>query len=303
MNTVTLTIQFPFIVPPAHFKVRYRNIANPTIWVTAPDQTNLPFNVQLPVPGQYEFGISYVDADGETCAEVIYPTTVVDVCPCITITGASVKRDVPGGPVHLNIPYTGAVNFPCGLIVKHMPNGYPPALTTKASVRIFPVPASPIKVPVVNLVPHDIEVWTDCCDGNVQQCFTATIPADPEPTAGCVGVTLSNTQVTIVQSVATGKYYLQITFPGPAPLPSLCNGMYVVYTQIRIPSNGGYVDRGTTAMPAANWYAVGTGMQIRVPLNPNPNVDFLGIRYNAQIFDCCGNMTPIPTNFTGTQIP
>ena len=302
MNTVSLTIPFPFIVPPAHFRVRYRDVNNPSVWIAVPDQTNLPFNVVVATPGQYEFGISYVDNDGEVCAEVLYPFTVVDVCACITVSGPTVKRDLPGGPAYINIPYTGSVTALCGVIVKHMPNGLPPDLTTKASVRINPVPLSPIKVPVQGLVAQDIEVWTDCCDGNVQKCFEGTIPADPEPASGCVAITTSNTSVQIVQSVSTGQYHIRVTFPGPS-IPSLCTLMKINGAQLRLDKRGG-MDMFTYALFPGFFYPFGSGIQTQQPINPNTAPDLLGIRYNVNMLDCCGNITYFPdVLFQGLQIP
>lgn len=318
MATVNITIPAPIIVAPAYFKVRYR-LANPLVgpatWIDLLDQTNAPFTIEGVTQGDWELGVTYVNATGEFCAEVLYPFEVGPPCDCLEITGVTLQRDVAGGPAYLNVSYTDPSSpAGCGYIVRYAQAGLPPLLTSKATVYFPVLTGSPLKIPVPGLVNMDVEILSDCCEGNAIACFSEMIEPDAEPAAGCDGVTIENTAVAIIRSRSTGQYHLSITYPGSSVvgvLPTLCNGMYAVATQIGVmgswagnirPKPGELV---TLPLPPTDFHPyVVDGKRIYRPLNPSPDVDFLGIRYNVAIHDCCGNVVYFPNIiYAGVQIP
>lgn len=301
------------IVPPAHFRVRYRLTGSP-VWVDLPDQDNSPFSIPGVDPGNYELEVSYVSEEGGAgCDAVIYPFEVAEPCPCISIEDVLIQREVAGGPVYLSIffipPSTAAG---CGYIVQYAQAGLPPLMTVATTVNIATLPIGPIKIPVPDLVPLIVSVFTDCCDGNQSHCYTDTIEPAPEPAAGCVTVTSSNTTVAIVQSRSTGQYHLRVAFPGTPTDPTLCPDMYVIATQIGVISPFGglgspHVIPGELAnipLPGPEFFPSIYGMQIVKPLHPSTDVDFHGVRYNIAIHDCCGTVTYFDNViYGGVQIP
>jgi hypothetical protein len=302
MPTVNATIGYPIIVAPAHFKVRFR-VAVPLglpIWTNLPDQTNAPFSFIAPGFGSYVLGVTYIDTLGDSCEEVLYPFEVTQVCECIFIEAPSILREVPGGPVYINLPYTNpnSADPGCGVLVRFAPANLPVDLTTPATVRLSPMPASPIRVPVQTLIPYRVEVLLDCCDGRVQSCFDGTLPADPEPASGCIAITDTNAIVVVVKSISTGKYYIRIRFPGSpsAVVPSLCPGMYFSANQMgKVQGRPARMDSVTGPLPPSAFFPYRTdGHEVLFPANPTLDVDYIGIRYIVVLHDCCGNVVTFP---------
>lgn len=316
MANVTITIPTPVSIPPAYFQVRYRALGS-TTWIAVPDQSNASFVIVGVPEGNWELGVSYVSSDGEVCPEVIYPFEVGAPCECLDISDTSVRRDVPGGPAYLTIYYAVPVSpAKCGYVVRYAQAGLPPDLTTKAPVYFSTLPTPPIKIPVPALVDLDVDVFADCCEGNVTECFSDTVIAIQDPASGCDGVTLTNAIVAIIRSASTGQYHLSITYPGPLigeTVPSLCAGMYAVVTQIGVMAGhgglGGVLGRpgefATIPLPPADFFMyLSVAPRIYRPLHPSPDVDFLGIRYTVAIHDCCGNVVYFPNViYEGVQIP
>lgn len=89
-----ITIGFPIIVPPAHFKVKYRLVDSPT-WTTLPGQDNDPFLITGLVSGLYELSIAYITPNGVECDDFITQFFIPDIaceCPSLDVVLQRCKK-------------------------------------------------------------------------------------------------------------------------------------------------------------------------------------------------------------------
>lgn len=288
MADVTITINKPVIVAPAHFKVRYRELPSGS-YSSYSNQGNTPFTISGLTSGStYELEVIYVNGDGIECNPTVTTFEVFEPDPCIIFTVEILFNTLSRPYIH--VTYSPPVTpSPCGYLLQWTDNN-----TNATGTILIPTldPSGVMDFMFQNNFSvtdtFDIIIYAQLCNGLLTECYHDTVTPDMPP---CIGIVINSANASFLpgQSVTTLLVTINLTNSTPATLNS-----QVTYQQNNVVTSG-IPDGGSFLMPLG--LAAGATGSFSFQVTPNTNYTGNNILYSASLTDQCNTTHTFTFNF------